>query len=481
MVDLFDTSGYDLDADDYISSAGPGKNKAVVQNFFVRPYQSREDIYKKHINATDGLVQKVEEFQPDLIALTSTESTWLMAIHLLQAVKKYRVPVLAGGVFCTFAPQMAINFPEIDMICVGEGENAIVDLCELMSAGKDFSNVTNLWVKNAMGAVTKNGLTRPIDVNDVPCPDLEIFDEERFYRPMYGKVYRMLPIETHRGCPYTCSFCNSPSQNILYADQTGGQFFRKRSLDRVYDDLRYFRDVLKGEYLYFWADTFFAYSNREFDAFCEMYADIRLPFWCQTRPETVTEEKIKRLKDVGLHLIAFGLEHGDEKFRAEVVDRRYSNDVAIKALQVPKAMGVPFTVNNVIGFPDETRELAMNTVEINRAIQPDQMSCSIFQPYNGVPLRKTAVEKGYLKPDVICPANSDDTKMDMACFTSEEMKGLRRTFAMYVRFPKNRWKEIGIAEQLTPEGDRMWEKLSEEFQQTYLESTGTDIREQGNM
>ena len=48
------------------------------------------------------------------------------------------------------------------------------------------------------------------------------------------------------------------------------------------------------EYIYFWADTFLAWSQTEFNEFCEMYQDFKLPFWIQTRPETLNEEKVKK-------------------------------------------------------------------------------------------------------------------------------------------------------------------------------------------
>jgi len=479
-VALFDTSFYDIDADDYSDiQRGPSSEQIVSKLLLTRPYESRADSFRKHRSAVDDLVAKVESFSPNLIAVTTTESTFLLAVHLLRSVRYAKIPTIVGGVFCTFAPERAIGFDEIDMICVGEGENAIVDLCERMQSGKDYSTVTNLWVKTRNGIV-KNSVTYPVDVDAVPMPDWQIFEDARFYRPMYGKIYKMAPIETHRGCPYTCTFCNSPSQNALYAETTGSSFFRKRSLEKVYEDLIYFRDEVKGEYVYFWADTFFAYSAKEFDAFCEMYSSVKLPFWCQTRPETVTHERIKKLKDVGLHLIAFGMEHGNERFRAEVVDRRYKNSLAIDALKIPRDHGIPFSVNNIIGFPDETRELSFDTIEINRAMNPDQMSCSILQPYFGTALRRRAVSRGYLNPDIICPANSDDTLMTMPFYTREEMKGMRRTFAMYVKFPKSRWSEISIAEKLTPEGDAKWEQLATEFQATFFATPNTDITRQGN-
>ncbi len=479
-VELFDTSDYDLDADEYITFKNSQKNKVAVGNLLVRPYESKADSMRKHTSATGDLIKKVEKFRPDLVAVTSTESTFLLAVQLLRSIKKFNIPTILGGVFATFAPEVAIKHDVIDMVCVGEGENAITDLANKISAGEDYSDVTNLWVKKKNGTIVKNGIINPVDVNNLELPDLSIFDDSRFYRPMYGKMYRMMPMETHRGCPYKCTFCNSPSQNVLYDNATTGKFFRKRSIDMVRKDLLYLRDVMKVEYVYFWADTFFAWSNKEFDEFCEMYKDFKMPFWCQTRVETVTHERIKKLKEIGLHMLAFGMEHGNEKFRADVIDRKYSNKSAIDALQIPHEYGVPFTVNNIIGFPGETRELAFDTIEINRQWEADQMSCSILQPYFGTPLRRLAVQNNYLDPDSICPANSDDTMLNLPDFSPDQMKGLRRTFAMYVKFPKNRWKDIERAEKLTYEGDKIWESLRQEYMATYLNDSDTSIQEQGN-
>ena len=50
------------------------------------------------------------------------------------------------------------------------------------------------------------------DMDANPLIDMSIFEEARFYRPMGGKVYRMFPVETFRGCPYKCNYCGT--QNI---------------------------------------------------------------------------------------------------------------------------------------------------------------------------------------------------------------------------------------------------------------------------
>ena len=85
-----------------------------------------------------------------------------------------------------------------------------------------------------------------------------------------------------------------------------------------------------------------------------------------------------------------------------------------------------------------------------------------------------AVNRGYLDPDTICPSNSDDSVMTMPppYFSKDQLRALRRVFAMYVKFPKSRWREIQKAEALTPEGDEVWARLREEFIQTFFNPDG---------
>ena len=107
-------------------------------------------------------------------------------------------------------------------------------------------------------------------------------------------------------------------------------------MDLVYKELKYFKDVEKVQYNYFWADTFLGMSNKEFDEFCEMYSEISLPFWMQTRPETISDYNISKLAQVGLHRVSFGVEHGNEEFRAKILDRRWKNKDIIEKLKIPK-------------------------------------------------------------------------------------------------------------------------------------------------
>lgn len=463
---LFDATYYSVDY-------GVDSDGSKSDNLNVVPYDpSEKGIQMKTTSWLDDLRKEFDEFQPDLIAMSTTEDMWNLGITLLNSIRdgieRNSIPVIVGGVFPTFAPDLVIANDLVDMVCVGEGEVAMVDLCHRIGNGENYDDVTNLWVKIKDGSLIKNKMTKPVDINSLPMLDLSLFEEARLYRPMAGKWYRMLPVETIRGCPYKCAYCNSPTQVEFYKENSNGGFFRKKDVKLVYDELKYFVDVHQMEYGYFWADTFLAMNKREFEEFCEMYQDIKLPFWMQTRPETLSEEKIKRLADVGLHRISFGLEHGNEEFRKKYLDRSFKNKDIIEKLRIPHHYGVQFSVNNITGFPYETRELAFDTIELNRHIESDNQNLYAFVPFHGTPLRKLSEELGYVKHSDITRCLTDKPMLDQPQYSAAEVEGLQRCFVLYVGMPKSRWGDIAKAEKDTPEGNCIFNELKEEYTTHYM-------------
>jgi len=266
VAQVFDTTYYAI-------NHGIDSDGSKEDILSVVPYtkeMSKKNLRIKDSNWKVDLHKKVEEFKPDLLALSSTEDMWELGIKILDELKEYKlknnIPVVAGGVFPTFAPELCIKYDLVDMVCVGEGENALIDLCKKIKNNEDYTDVTNLWIKKDGKIVKKNSISNPVDVNKNPIIDTSLFEESRLYRPMSGKVYKMYPVETIRGCPYTCRFCNSPDQMQLYKG-LGHNFFRKKKMELVHKELKHFKESHKVEYNYFWADTFLAMNKKEFEEF----------------------------------------------------------------------------------------------------------------------------------------------------------------------------------------------------------------------
>ncbi len=459
-VELFDTTTY-------ANWHGSDNDVLKQKNLSVRPYD--DSLIKKcdkFGSPIEDFKRLVQSYSPDLIALSMTEDMYFNALELLSELDKNDRPhTVAGGVFPTFAPELVLRRSNklIDYVLIGEGEHTLPDFCNKLKNGQPLNTVEGIWYIKKDNSIYQSKPPTAINVNqDVPIPDFDHFEESRFYRPLAGKLWKMVPIETHRGCPYTCAYCNSPSQNIIYGDNKE-QFFRKKKMALVRKELASAINKYQANSFMFWADTFLAWKDNEFEEFCDMYSEFKLPFWIQTRPETVTEYRFKKLKDIGLMRVDFGLEHGNAEFRKKVLLRRGTNEDVIRKLDIASDTGVLYAVNNIMGFPKETRELAFDTIELNRHIKADGMNAYTFTPFHGIPLRSMAEVLGYIAPGEITSSVLKPTMLRMPHWSQSEISGLVRCFVLYAKLPKSRWPDIKKAEESSPEGDRVWHELKQEL------------------
>ena len=463
-IDLFDTTFYESD--------GLSKDEDRVNVGQVQPFNFDEkNIQLKKSDMYEDFIEKVENFKPDIIFASVVEDTYPIFINFMNAIKEKKVACLVGGVFPSSAPEKVIELDFVDYVCRGEGEGALVDLANALEEDSDPTNIKNLWVKKNGKIVARNSIRPALDVNTLPVQDLSIFEDMSLHRPMMGKIYRMAPVETQRGCPYTCRFCNSPEKNEFYNAQKAGRFFRKRTMKHLHTELKEIVSKHGIEYIFFITDTFLAMSEKEFDEFCEMYSEFKLPFFMNTRPETVTERRAKKLKEVNCHRVNIGVEHGNHKFRADVVGRAYKNDLAIKAFDFMYDAGISTVSNSIVGYPDETRELIFDSIELARQLKCDDMNAFTFTPYHGTSLRGLCEKKKYLNKEALAHIYVKDSLLSMPSISKEEIKGLMKTFVLYARLPRSYWKEIKLAEAETDEGNQKYFELMDLFQKEYKQNS----------
>jgi radical SAM superfamily enzyme YgiQ (UPF0313 family) len=459
-VDLFDTTRYRL--------FSQTSDKAKEENLQVRPFDFGErNVSFKNTDLHSDLRRKIESFSPELIAVSILEPTFQLSVDLLNTIQPYGIPVIAGGVFPTFAPDQILSHPAVNMVCVGEGEGALLDVCERLENGDTVSEIPNLAFKKGPDVLI-NRIRPVVDINRLPIPDYRLFEPERFFRPMAGRVYRAAPIETNRGCPYGCAFCNSPSQKKLYREQSAGNFFRKKRIDIIAEEIRHHIDRYDIEYIYFTSDTFLSMNDREFDQFIDFYGEIGLPFWIQTRPETINRVRANALKAIGCHRMSLGIEHGNYEFRKTVLKKKIANDLIIRASGTIADAGIPLTVNNIIGFPGETRELVFDTIALNRQLIFDTTNAYAFAPFHGTDLHERCVNDGLISRKRTVQNLTIDTALDMPQLPRSEIEGLRKTFALYARLPESFWPRIRTAEGDDEDAHRTFDELRSIYIQKFF-------------
>ncbi len=460
-VRLFDTTLY--------KTAEKSVDDIRVEHMQLRPFNLKEkDVDYKDSDVFEDFEKTVSEYMPDIIGVSAADDTIDLGMALVSRVREKRIHITVGGVYPTFSPDEIIHNENVDSICIGEGEEAFVELCMKMQAGEDITDIKNLWVKSN-GKIYKNSIRSLVDIDVLPYEDFDIFEEKRFFRPMQGKIYRMIPVTIDRGCPYGCSFCAAPLQRKLYMDSGRGGYFRVKTTVRVMEELKYHINRYNANYIYFNSETFFAREEKDIEEFAKKYAsEIGLPFWCQTRIETITERRIKLLEGMNCDRISIGLEHGNEEFRKKVLNKHFTNRHVIEAFKILEKSRIPVTVNNIIGFPDETRDLAFDTIRLNRSIKADSINAYFFVPYRGTSLRQHCIEKGYIHADAKTDSLMRRSILNMPQFHPNEIEGLVRTFPLYVKMPESYFDKIRIAEQLNEEGDRMLAELRDIYVKEYF-------------
>lgn len=458
-VKVFDTAFY-RSPDDINQNeirARKGISKAVVNEDLL--IDNASDMF-------DDIAKLINIYSPRLIAVTLLQPTYETGLILTRFIKSNfpDIMIVAGGVFPTLSPEIVFNERSIDAVCVGEGETPLLELCKALSVGKDISHIPGFWVK-WKGNYFKNKPVLIDDLNQLPFPDYTSFDARLFLKPMQGHLYKMVNIETTRGCPFNCTYCSAPALRKFFKKCNSGQYFRKLSMNKIIEQIHFQIARHKPEFLYFSSETFLSMDESEFSLFIKEYSKINMPFWFQTRFETITEERLKALKDVGMYWLSIGLEHGNEEFRKRILKRRYSNKRVLKSGEILKKLDIGASINNIIGFPDETEELIRDTIRMNRKLwelQPKiESNVFVFTPYAGSELFELCRNKGLISTEISFKQTTLGNE-NMLAYSDKwigKLCGLSRTFNLYVKLPEEYFPEIAKAEEMSPAGDQIYEEL----------------------
>ncbi|MDO8551400.1 MAG: radical SAM protein [bacterium] len=263
------------------------------------------------------------------------------AVQVTQRLKKdLNIPIIWGGIHPTIRPEESLN--HADMVCIGEGEETIVELAKRMQEKKNYQKVQGVWLKNK-NKLIKNKLRPPLtDLNSIPFQDYDYknhyilhnnlvqkMDEKLFKRHSEG-IYMTIPT---RGCPFGCSYCCNNILNKMYHKK---QIVRERSIDNLIEELVFVKDKLPViDTIKFDDDAFFIKKVEEIRKFSQRYKRlIGLPLIVTgANPSTLTREKLALLVEAGLTTLRMGIQTGSQRTK-ELYGRRDTNEQVKKAVEI---------------------------------------------------------------------------------------------------------------------------------------------------
>jgi len=363
-----------------------------------------------------ALPEFIKSYQPNLVAISFGTNQWQIARLAAEAIKGVSdTPVICGGVHTTFVPDEVLNNPNVDMVCIGEGEGAIVELANSLEKGHEIKNIKNLWLKTTNGVV-KNPL-RPLidDLDSLPFGDRNEFPMQKI---LEESGYEM-SVMASRGCPLKCTYCCNHAWSKLYAGL--GKYVRFRSVDSVLSEIDELSKRYRIETIYFEDDIFTLKKPWTYE-FVEKYPkNFDFPFRIYVRAEAIDFDMLKSLKSAGLYMINIGLESGDVHIRKNVMKRNMTDVQLARVFDWAKKLDIIVRDFNIVGTPGETKETVEKTVEINRKVLPDQIQVSIFYPYPGTELYELCKKNNWIVEGEKLTYFEDKGVLDLPTMSQDEI------------------------------------------------------------
>ncbi|SNB47010.1 radical SAM protein [Geobacter sp. DSM 9736] len=405
----------------------------------------------KTTSLVDDLLEFVRTKRPNLIGFTVFSQAKDLNFRLASAIKERfpEIPIIMGGIHINIEPTEVLQEAFVDYICVGEGDEAIVDLATRLATGKSVTDCPNIWGK-ADGAIWRNPPRPPLGMDELPLPDWDSFDSYHLYGPFRGKLYKMGVVEFSRNCPYRCTYCGNDIMRAAYREVNIQLKYRHKSPKRWVEELKIRKEKYGIEMFYVADGTFLAAPDAVIEELADLYAkEVSLPFFCDATVHCITDRKVAALKKMGCICVHMGMESGNEAYRKKFLDRSMTNEKILKAFWTVRDAGIETRSYNIIGLPNETREDIMKTIELNRQAKVDSVSLAIFTPYEGTKLRQFCLDNGLLDPDRQLVGDATDPMIHNPLLSDQELVGLYNTFALYVSAPESYFPLIRQAEEHT--------------------------------
>lgn len=390
------------------------------------------------------IIDRINREQPTLVGLSFLSTTsYPYAKILARQIRatNQKVKLAFGGVFASLnAPLVKLQCPEVDFICRGDGEQLLLDLLAQMNDPEGVASLT--WMKD--GKVVQNP-GRPMErhLDRWPFPDreslkLDFVESMPLDVPAVLSMERFTTMQTSRGCPWPCVFCDIPIFNE-------GKW-RARSADHVVAELKYLEQHGYGS-VYF-VDDHFLLQPKRIEAICNGISreGLSIQWGIEGRVDSVAQHLFPAMARAHCRTVMFGIESGSQNI-LDRLKKEQTLDEVRTAVRNAKSAGIEivhgfFTVGN----PDETIEDMKATFDFAAKLPLDTFGFNRLCVYRGTPLWQEYVKRGLVNEAVDWYKYFKCSEIDPTCLPGETIncvrqEGLKRLFLYKLsRYPLQTFK-----------------------------------------
>jgi len=305
----------------------------------------------------EKLALQLADFQPDAVGVGSVTMNFYDAQRILRDVKSINPDILTmmGGPHVSFTVEETLrDYPEIDLIFIGEADDTIVEFAPLIRQKNKWNSIKGIAYALDDEIINNGKRDFIMDVDRIPMPSRRLLPISR-YRA-FGFPVSMI---TGRGCPHGCIFC--------LGRKMVGSKVRRRSPGLVLDEIE--QIIGLGFDRMNIADDLFASDTSRVKEICNGIKERNLKFaWSAfARVDTVNQEMFDAMAAAGCDSISFGVESGCAEMLKRV-RKGIKLEQAENAVRMCKEAGMVAHASFMVGLPGETKDTLQRTDAFARSL-----------------------------------------------------------------------------------------------------------------
>ena len=376
----FEVGIYDADFDENFIGC-----TISYESSFLSQHKIPKAASEKHHHVWLEIERVLSDFQPNVVAITSMTNKFPMTSRIASIAKQMNedTKVVIGGHHSSiFGPKLLMD-RNIDYAVIGEGELTFLELAQSLNGGTpSVSHIKGLVYKEREEIVVNPPREFISDLDLLPIADRSLI--------LNTNYVSQNNIMTSRGCPFNCSYCGA---QVIW-----GPKVRWQRVEKVIEEIKYLLSVSNSRSISFWDDSFTA--NKSYLKALLKEVELQgISFNCITRLDLVNDDILKDLKKAGCNSILFGIESGRDAI-LEAMDKRMNRGFIKNQIRMVADLGISWTGFFMMGYPGETKEDMLATLEFMQELNPDYAEINLFNPLPGTPIWQELEARGKVSPDM---------------------------------------------------------------------------------
>lgn len=306
------------------------------------------------------LNEYISREKPDLIGFSVNTFNWGITKYIINSITidDVKTKIVVGGLHATTFDEYVLKSTKTDFVIRGEGEKTLREMCRCLIEDRD--------IKKILGITYREGqqIVRNQDIDVLTPKELELLEIPAFDLMPEENPYVQIPVESSRGCQFSCIFCSIPHRKNWRA------LNEEKVSEKVEKILAMCKDKIKGNDIIFVDDCFSILPERALhilELLVSKYGN-SISFFIEVRISNIISNKLLEKLPDGCNIrmqigVECGYDEGLQKIRKGInLNQLHKGLEIVTNYEYSDKCFLSF----IIGFPWETEKeinLTLDTIE----------------------------------------------------------------------------------------------------------------------